>query len=70
MTLKALSCKYYKFDFSIVKGLKNTIFGVTESGYESQFRIYPKVSLSLSLKNLIKEDSYLKSATPSWLLKF
>jgi len=37
--------------------------GVTESSYELQFRIYPKVSLTLSFKNLIKEDSYLKSAT-------
>jgi hypothetical protein len=38
--------------------------GVAESSYELQFRIYPKVSLALSFKNLIKEDSYLKSATP------
>ena len=38
--------------------------GVAESGYEYQFCTYLKVSLSLAFKNLIKEDSYLKSATP------
>jgi hypothetical protein len=38
--------------------------GVAESSYELQFRIYLKVSLSLSFKNLIREDSYLYYATP------
>jgi hypothetical protein len=41
--------------------------GVAESGYEYQFYRYPKVSLSLAFKNLIKEDSYFKSATPHLL---
>ena len=38
--------------------------GVAESRYECQLCTYPKVSLSLGFKNLIKQDSYLKSATP------
>jgi len=38
--------------------------GVAESSYECQFYTYPKVSLSPSFKNSIKEDSYPKSATP------
>jgi len=39
--------------------------GVAESSYECQFCTYQKVGLSIGFKNPIKEDSYLKSATPN-----
>jgi hypothetical protein len=39
--------------------------GVAKSRYECQLFAYPKVSLNLDFKNSTKEDSSLKSATPS-----
>jgi hypothetical protein len=42
------------------------ISGVAESSYECQFCTYPKVSLSPSFKNSIKEDSYPKPATSNF----
>jgi hypothetical protein len=42
--------------------------GVAESSYECQLCTYPKVSLNLGFKNLIKQDSYLKSATPKIII--
>jgi hypothetical protein len=51
-------------DDALVQSHQRKKIGVAESGYEYQFCTYPKVSLSLAFKNLIKEDSYLKSATP------
>jgi len=54
-----------------VQGLRpNTTYlkksSVAESSYECQFCTYPKVSLSPSFKNSIKEDSYPKPATSNF----
>lgn len=50
---------------TIIGSGQNTIGGgVAEARYECKLCTYLKVSLSLGFKNLIKEDSYPKSATP------
>jgi hypothetical protein len=49
---------------AVASASSNTNFGVAESRYEYQFCTYPQVSLVLGFKNFLKDNSYLKSATP------
>jgi hypothetical protein len=58
-------CPHFEHQFVFFKrGHPGNNYGVAESSYECQLCTYLKVSLSLGFKNSIKEDSYLKSATP------